>query len=198
MVNPLVSSCRRKRKRSHPTTLDSTSLHVRQTDHRLLHPKRSTPFSSPTQYSLQSWNTPHLAIHQRYSHKMGRLATHIAASFADADNLPSKQLLPKVSFIDALLPRRCVDMCSPQKEKEQKVSYCVVASSPSLVSDVGGVMAWVWVTCTACSSSPSPPCELCALVFTFYLRLHWTATTPSATTLQPSPTTTIDQRATVP
>ncbi|KAK3672503.1 hypothetical protein LTR78_007553 [Recurvomyces mirabilis] len=49
---------------------------------------------------------------------MGRLATKIAAAVTDADNLPSSQKLPRVSFIDALLPRSYINLGSPRKEQE--------------------------------------------------------------------------------
>lgn len=53
---------------------------------------------------------------------MGRLATHLAAAIVDADNLPPSEKLPKISTIDALLPRDVADMGLPQKEKERTVS----------------------------------------------------------------------------
>ncbi|KAK4560365.1 hypothetical protein LTR86_005561 [Recurvomyces mirabilis] len=49
---------------------------------------------------------------------MGRLATNIAAAVTDADNLPSPQKLPRVSFLDALLPCSYSNLGSLRKEQE--------------------------------------------------------------------------------
>ncbi|KAK0913711.1 hypothetical protein LTR91_007696 [Friedmanniomyces endolithicus] len=49
---------------------------------------------------------------------MGRLATQLAALATDAENLPPSEKLPNVSFIDALLPRRCAELGSPRKERK--------------------------------------------------------------------------------
>jgi len=51
---------------------------------------------------------------------MGRLTTYVAAIATDADNLGSFESLPKISFIDALLPRSFKDLGA--SNKEQKVS----------------------------------------------------------------------------
>ncbi|KAK0250421.1 hypothetical protein LTR91_017778 [Friedmanniomyces endolithicus] len=49
---------------------------------------------------------------------MGRLATQLAALATDAENLPPSEKLPNVSFIDALLPRRCADLGSPREDRK--------------------------------------------------------------------------------
>jgi len=53
---------------------------------------------------------------------MGRLATQLAALATDAENLPPSEKLPNVSFIDALLPRRCADLGSPREDRKVSLS----------------------------------------------------------------------------
>lgn len=53
---------------------------------------------------------------------MGRLAMHLAAKVAHADNLPSSKQLPQVSFWDALLPKdSAVAIKKPSEKKEKEV-----------------------------------------------------------------------------
>lgn len=49
---------------------------------------------------------------------MGRVTTQIAAIATDADNLGSVESLPKISFIDALLPRSFTELGASKKESK--------------------------------------------------------------------------------
>ncbi|KAK3113514.1 hypothetical protein LTR53_009120 [Teratosphaeriaceae sp. CCFEE 6253] len=98
----------------------------------------------------------------RQDSAMGRLATHIAAIATDAENLPTSQRLPNVSFIDALLPRRYAELGTPRRER--KVCWHAIASQTACgrVADStrGAIGAIQWRTTDTLTPQvqPGSPC----------------------------------------
>lgn len=63
---------------------------------------------------------------------MGRLATGLAVSAINADNVPPSKKLPRVSFVDALMPGHVeVTMQKPSGERTV-MEVCEAAAIPTV------------------------------------------------------------------
>lgn len=59
---------------------------------------------------------------------MGRFTTDLAATLANADNLPAKESLPNISLWDAIIPDRCVKRLQPAHEDKVRHSLFIPTS----------------------------------------------------------------------
>ena len=102
---------------------------------------------------------------------MGRLATNLAATVANVDNLPPKDQLPRISLWDAFLPRSLSDPGGSEKKKVRKsTSLSSDCNSSDVMAGVCHVMLDVTRTfpsyitlpisnSTFVSTSTSPFCQ---------------------------------------